>query len=74
VASGQPARVRLIALKSENVYAVTNYRINGGSVSYVLASGGTGSVDVTEVDWRATSRLNTEPISSAADKSYQRTY
>jgi len=74
VASGRAARVRLIALKSENVYAVTNYHINGGSVSYVLTSGATGSVDVTEVDWRATSRLNTEPISSTADRTYQRTY
>jgi hypothetical protein len=68
VVSGQPARVRLIALKSENVYAVTNYRINGGSLSYVLASGGKGSVDLTEVDWRATSRLNAEPISATAEK------
>jgi hypothetical protein len=67
VVSGQPARVRLIALKSENVYAVTNYRINGGSLSYVLASGGKGSVDLTEVDWRATSRLNAE-LSAAAEK------
>ena len=74
VATGQANRVRLIALKSENVYAVTNYHINGGSLSYVLASGATGSVDVTEVDWRATSRLNTEPISSTTDKTYQRTY
>jgi hypothetical protein len=74
VATGQAARVRLLALKSENVYAVTNYRINSGSVSYVLTSGVTGSVDITEVDWRATSRLNTEPISAAADKNYQRTY
>jgi hypothetical protein len=72
VASGQPARVRLIALKSENVYAVTNYRINGGSLSYMLASGGTGSVDLTEVDWRATSRLNSEPISSMQNS--RRTY
>jgi hypothetical protein len=68
VVSGQPARVRLIALKSENVYAVTNYRINGGSLSYVLASGGKGSVDLTEVDWRATSRLNAEPASAGAEK------
>jgi hypothetical protein len=78
VVTGQPARVRLIALKSENVYAVTSYRINGGSLSYVLASGGKGSVDLTEVDWRATSRLNTEPVSSApsstADNSNRRTY
>jgi hypothetical protein len=64
VVTGQLARVRLIALKSENVYAVTNYRINGGSLSYVLASGGRGSVDLTEVDWRATSRLNGEPVSA----------
>src|SRR5713101_4180783 len=68
VATGQPARVRLIALKSENVYAVTNYHINGGSLSYVLSSGATGSVDVAEIDWRATSRLNAEPISSTVDK------
>jgi hypothetical protein len=65
VVSGQPARVRLIALKSENVYAVTGYRINGGSLHYVLASGGSGSVDLTEVDWRATSRLNGEPASAS---------
>jgi hypothetical protein len=65
VVTGQPARVRLIALKSENVYAVTNYRISGGSLSYMLASGGTGSVDLTEVDWRTTSRLNGEPASAS---------
>jgi hypothetical protein len=72
VVSGQPARVRLIALKSENVYAVTNYRINGGSLHYVLASGGSGSVDLTEVDWRTTSRLNGEPV--AASQSNDHTY
>jgi len=70
VVTGQPARVRLIALKSENVYAVTNYRINGGSLSYVLASGGTGSVDVTEVDWRTTSRLNGEPVSASQSSAH----
>ncbi len=70
VATGQPARVRLIALKSENVHAVTNYRINGGSLSYVLASGGTGSVDLTEVDWRTTSRLNGEPVSASQSHTY----
>jgi hypothetical protein len=74
VVTGQPARVRLIALKSANVYAVTNYRINGGSLSYVLASGGKGSVDLTEVDWRATSRLNGEPVSSTDQNSSRRTY
>jgi hypothetical protein len=70
VATGQPARVRLIALKSENVYAVTNFRINGGSLSYVLAGGGTGSVDLTEVDWRTTSRLNGEPIAASQNNGH----
>src|SRR5260221_5904587 len=61
VVTGQPARVRLIALKSENVYAVTTYRINGGSLSYVLASGGTGSADLTEGGWRGAFPLDAEP-------------
>jgi hypothetical protein len=74
VVTGQPARVRLIALKSENVYAVTHYRINGGSLSYVLASGGKGSVDLTEVDWRATSRLNGEPAAATVDTTNRPTY
>ena len=72
--SVQPARVRLIAMKSERVYTVTSYHINGGSVSYVLASGGTGSADVTAVDWRTTSRLNAEQGNSNAMQPDSRTY
>lgn len=67
---GQPAaRLKLIALKSNKVYAVTQYRTDNGSVSFVLTSGATGSVDMTEVDWRATSRLNAEPVALAAGTS-----
>jgi hypothetical protein len=61
----QPLRIKWIALKPGNVYAVTNYRIHDGSVIYVLSSGAKGSVDITEVDWRKTSRLNAEPIASS---------
>jgi len=61
----QPPRIKLIALKPGNVYAVTNYRIHQGSVTYVLSSGAAGSVDITEVDWRKTSQLNAEPIASS---------
>lgn len=64
----KPAKLRLIALKSNKVYAVTRYRVDNGSVGYVLASGASGSVDITEVDWRTTSRLNAEPISSAVER------
>src|ERR1700674_2664681 len=61
----QPLRTRWIALKPGNVYAVTNYRIREGSVTYVLSSGAKASVDITEVDWRKTSHLNAEPIASS---------
>jgi len=60
----QPLRMKWIALKPGNVYAVTNYRIHEGSVTYVLSSGAKGSIDITEVDWRRTSHLNAEPIAS----------
>ena len=65
VQNSTPVKLRLIALKSHSVFGVAKYRIHDGSVSYVLATGATGSVDITEVDWRATSRLNAEPIASA---------
>jgi hypothetical protein len=61
----QPLRTKWIALKPGNVYAVTNYRIHEGSVTYVLSSGAKGSVDITEVDWRKTSHLNAEPMASS---------
>ncbi len=61
----QPLRMKWIALKPGNVYAVTNYRIQEGSVTYVLSSGAKGSIDITEVDWRKTSHLNAEPIASS---------
>ena len=58
----QAPRTRWLALKLGNVYAVTNYCIHEGSVTYVLASGAKGSVDITAVDWRKTSHLNADPI------------
>jgi hypothetical protein len=65
----QPLRIKWIALKHGNEYAVTYYRIHDGSVVYVLSSGAKGSVDITAVDWRKTSQLNAEPIaSSVADR------
>ena len=65
MAMRQPLRTRWIALKPGSVYAVTNYRIHEGSVTYVLSSGAKGSVDITEVDWRKTSHLNAAPIASS---------
>ena len=61
----QPLRTRWIALKPGKVYEVANYRIHEGSVTYVLLNGATGSVDITQVDWRKTSHLNAEPTPSS---------
>jgi len=63
--AGQPLRIKWLALKPGSVYAVTNYRIHDGSVTYVLSSGAKGSLDITEVDWRKTSHMNAEPIASS---------
>jgi hypothetical protein len=54
-----PVRLTMIALKSNRVYGVRKYRIDNGSLSFVLANGERGSVDIMEVDWRKTSQLNT---------------
>ena len=56
--------ISAIALKSEKVYAVTSYRVQGSNLNYVLTNGVAGSVSISEVDWRKTSRLNTEPLAA----------
>jgi hypothetical protein len=64
-ASTSPAvRTKLIALKSDQVYEVTQYRIDSGTLNYVLTTGDKGSVAITEVDWRKTSQLNAQPSAS----------
>ena len=54
----KPSHLTLIALKSSDTLAVTRYRVDNGSLSYVLSTGTEGSVDTREVDWRKTSQLN----------------
>lgn len=57
---GGSTRVTLIALKSDLIYAVAHYRIDGGEINYVLTSGAPGAVGVKDVDWVKTSQLNSE--------------
>ena len=64
------ARMKFLVLKSNQTIGITRYRIDNGSVSYELASGATGSVDASAVDWRATSRANVERTTAAPSKSY----
>jgi hypothetical protein len=56
---GSP-RITLIALKSDQTYAVARYRIDRGQVNYVLASGAAGAIGVSDVDWIKTSQLNAQ--------------
>jgi hypothetical protein len=58
--------VTLIALKSDTIFPVASYRISSGHLNYVRASGITGAVELSEVDWRKTSQLNTPQDGSAA--------
>jgi hypothetical protein len=73
----QPVATRLtmIALKSGEVQGVRSYRVDKGIMNYVLPNGMGGSVYVTEVDWRATTQLNSDmhivvpPVTATADRS-----
>jgi hypothetical protein len=64
----------LIALKSSNTFTVTNYRVDNGSLNYVLSTGAEGSVDTREVDWRRTSQLNAPRNAVSAPGPVQRVF
>lgn len=56
----RPSGLTLIALKSEAIYAVTDYWLDNGRLNYVLSSGTDQSVDLGEIDWGKTLGLNAE--------------
>jgi hypothetical protein len=56
----RPSGLTLIFLKSEAIYAVTEYWLDNGRLNFVLSSGTTQSVDLGEVDWGKTLGLNAE--------------
>jgi hypothetical protein len=56
----RPSGLTLIALKSEAIYAVTDYWLDNGQLNYVLSSGTDQSVDLGEIDWGKTLGLNAE--------------
>jgi hypothetical protein len=58
------ARITVIALKSDEVFEVTRYRIDSGRFTYVLTDGTSGSADAAAVDWTRTSRLNLPGVAS----------
>ena len=62
--SPQPQRrlsgLTLIALKSEAIYAVTDYWLDNGRLDYVLSNGTNQSLDIGEIDWGKTMGFNAE--------------
>jgi hypothetical protein len=55
-ASGIPVFI----LKSGMILAVGNYTYQDGRISYELASGGNGVISTDEVDWGATTKVNSQ--------------
>ena len=56
----RPSGLTLIALKSEAIYAVTDYWLDNGRLNYTLSSGSDQSADLGEIDWGKTLGLNAE--------------
>jgi hypothetical protein len=56
----RPSGLTLIALKSESIYAATDYWLDNGRLNYALSSGTEQNVDLGEIDWGKTMRLNAD--------------
>ncbi len=53
-------QLTLLAMKSEIIYAVTQYWVDGDYLSYVRPSGASGDLSLGELDWARTAQLNSE--------------
>lgn len=60
-AQGFPTdRVTLLALRSETIYPVTDYWVDGSVLLYILPNGTRASARLDDVDWQRTADLNYE--------------
>ena len=50
----------LFILKTGTVLAVGNYQYQEGRITYTLAHGGGGVVNMDDVDWTTTTRVNSQ--------------
>lgn len=53
-------QLAMFAVKSGSVYAVTTYSVDNDTLSYTLTNGSTGSMSLEDIDWDATTKLNSE--------------
>lgn len=59
--SNAPAgQIAVLALRSQEVYSMTDYWIADGQIHFVLPDGRQESADVNNIDWRRTGDLNAE--------------
>jgi hypothetical protein len=58
--SATTSGVPVFILKSGMTLAVSNYTYQDGRISYELASGGSGVISTDEVDWTATTKVNSQ--------------
>ena len=54
-----PSNGPLFVLKTGMVLAVGNYQYQDGRITYSLSGGGSGTVNTDDIDWTATTRVNT---------------
>ena len=60
VANSSGPQLTLFAVNSGSVYAVTEYSVDNGSLSYTLPSGSNGSIPLQDINWETTTKLNSE--------------
>jgi hypothetical protein len=53
-------RVTNLVLKSNAIYEVSKYRVNGDVLEFVELNGTRGTVDVNDVDWRKTTEMTSQ--------------
>jgi hypothetical protein len=54
------ARVTFLVLKSNQIFEVSKYQVDGGTLKYRELSGAEGTVATEQVDWRKTTELTAE--------------
>lgn len=55
-----PSGVPLFVMKTGSVLAVDNYAYQKGRITYTLATGENGAIGSDEIDWTATTRVNSD--------------
>ncbi len=63
VSAQPPMRYTALVLKSNQVYEVSKYRIDGNVLFFQQLNGTQGAVDVNQVDWRRTTQITSNILS-----------